>query len=89
MPMDAGDIERVATTTGLPLNVLWQPSVGLAELGAAGVARVSTGSALYRHALAAGLAAATAARAGDLPSTTPVDYAELQRRLAAGGGATG
>lgn len=79
---DPAAIERVASAVALPLNVLWQPGVTLAELDAAGVARVSTGSALYRHALGAALAATTAAGAAGTPSTEPVDYAELQHHLA-------
>jgi hypothetical protein len=48
--------------------------------------RVSTdseerGSALYRHAVAAAVDAATAARAGRLPGTTAVDHADLPARL--------
>lgn len=74
-------LERVATAVALPLNVLWQPGVTLAELGAAGVARVSTGSALYRHALGAALTVAASARTAGTPTTTPVDYAELQHHL--------
>lgn len=73
--------ERVASAVELPLNVLWQPGVSLADLAAAGVARVSTGSALYRHALSAALAAAAAAGTSGRPAASPVDYAELQRHL--------
>lgn len=65
----------------MPLNVLWQPGVDLAELGAAGVARVSTGSALYRYALAAALDAAAQARTGGRPTGTAVEYAGLQDHL--------
>jgi 2-methylisocitrate lyase-like PEP mutase family enzyme len=78
---DLAQLEHVATTVGLPLNVLWQPAVGLDELGRAGVRRVSTGSALYRHALAAALDTAAAARTGASPATTAVEYAGLQHRL--------
>ena len=74
-------MEQVATAVDLPLNVLWQPATPLAELGAAGVARVSTGSALYRHGLGAALAAARAARDDQAPLTTPVDYGNLQLLL--------
>lgn len=73
--------EQVARAVGLPLNVLWQPGVTLADLATAGVARVSTGSALYRHALSAALAAAASAGTAGAPATDPVDYAELQRHL--------
>lgn len=78
---DRTAIQTVATTIGLPLNVLWQPGVSLADLGAAGVARVSTGSALYRHALTAALDTAAAARTATTPTTSPVDYQQLQRHL--------
>lgn len=78
---DPAGLSQVAAAVGLPLNVLWQPGVSLAELGAAGVARISTGSALYRHALGAALAAVTAARDAGTPATAAVDYADLQDRL--------
>ncbi len=78
---DHTTIQTVAATVGLPLNVLWQPGVSLADLRAAGVARVSTGSALYRHALTAALDAAAAARNATTPTTSPIDYQQLQRHL--------
>jgi len=78
---DLAVTEHVATAVRIPLNVLWQPGVNLADLGAAGVARVSTGSALYRHALAAAVTTADAARTGQLAATTAVDYSELQQHL--------
>lgn len=80
---DLAGIAALARTVALPLNVLWHPDVDLAGLAAAGVARVSTGSALYRHALAAALAVAGAARDGQRPSHTPIEYAALQQRLRA------
>lgn len=52
-----------------PVNVLIGPSSGavpFAELGAAGVARVSLGGALYRRAMTGLLDAAAALRTGDL-----------------------
>lgn len=52
-----------------PVNVLIGPASGavpFAELGAAGVRRVSLGGALYRHALSGLLEAAEQMRAGDL-----------------------
>ena len=80
------DTAAVAARAGVPLNVLWQPGTRLADLAAAGVARVSTGSALYRAALGAALrAAAQASEAPDLHAVPagPVDYHEVQRLLAA------
>jgi 2-methylisocitrate lyase-like PEP mutase family enzyme len=56
------DIAALTQRIRLPLNVLWQAGVTLAQLGGVGVARVSTGSALYRRALAAAVAAAVAAQ---------------------------
>ncbi|MFD2765020.1 isocitrate lyase/PEP mutase family protein [Micromonospora eburnea] len=62
----------LAAEAGRPLNVLYRPGgPGLAELGRLGVARVSTGSLLFRAALGAVLAVADAVRAdrpGDLPA---------------------
>jgi 2-methylisocitrate lyase-like PEP mutase family enzyme len=75
------DATTLARAVGLPLNVLWRPGLDLTALADAGVTRVSTGSALYRHALAAALATAEDARTGNRPPTTPVDYDRLQRLL--------
>jgi 2-methylisocitrate lyase-like PEP mutase family enzyme len=80
------EIAAVARVTGqilLPLNVLWRPDQSLQQLGRAGVARVSTGSALYRRALAAGLATAVAARDGSRPLGPDVSYHSLVHLLAA------
>lgn len=63
-------MSTVAQRVRLPVNVLWQPGVSLAEFGSAGVARVSTGSAPYRRALAAAVATARAA-ADDRPPPEP------------------
>jgi len=83
----------VVTTVDLPLNVLCRSDGDLSGLAEAGVARVSTGSALYRHALAGAVAAAEAARAGHRLPGTPVDYQHLQQCLSAtvpaGGSADG
>jgi 2-methylisocitrate lyase-like PEP mutase family enzyme len=71
----------LAEEVALPLNVLWTPGTRLADLGAAGVRRVSTGSALYRHALGAAVAAARAAAEDELPPMGAVGYAVVQRAL--------
>ncbi|MFI7697445.1 isocitrate lyase/phosphoenolpyruvate mutase family protein [Nonomuraea sp. NPDC049480] len=56
---DLGEIAQVAASTPLPLNVLYQPGGPTpARLAEAGVARVSTGSLLYRAALQGALATA-------------------------------
>jgi 2-methylisocitrate lyase-like PEP mutase family enzyme len=78
---DADETSQVTTAVDAPLNVLWRPGVTLADLGSAGVARVSTGSALYRSALGAALSAANGARGEPGPPAQPVDYAALQRLL--------
>ncbi|GAA2206332.1 isocitrate lyase/phosphoenolpyruvate mutase family protein [Nonomuraea monospora] len=73
---DLDEIAKVAASTPLPLNVLHQPNgPSLALLGEAGVARVSTGSLLYRAALGAALATALSAR-GEQAPTIP-SYAEI------------
>lgn len=60
-----GLIPRLATDVRLPLNVLFLPGgPDVATLGRLGVARVSTGSLLFRVALGAALDLADAARAG-------------------------
>ena len=95
------DLQAVDTITARipqPLNLLWQPGgrrgdrragrlACLAELGQAGVARVSTGSAPYRRALAAGLATAVAARDGSPPPAGDITYAELVAVLDGSGAA--
>ena len=74
---DLAAVGTVTTRVPLPLNVLWHPSLSLAELASAGVARVSTGSAPYRRALAAGLATAIAARDDGQPPVDDMPYGEL------------
>jgi len=78
---DLAQLEHVATAVALPLNALWQPGLHPDALGAAGVRRISTGSALYRHVLSAALSSAASARAGTLATGTTLDYADLQKRL--------
>jgi 2-methylisocitrate lyase-like PEP mutase family enzyme len=71
------DIAALTGRVKLPLNVLWQPEVTLAQLGSVGVARVSTGSALYRRALAAAVAAAVAAQHDRQPDGPDLRYDSL------------
>jgi 2-methylisocitrate lyase-like PEP mutase family enzyme len=62
------EIAEVAARTPLPLNVLYQPDgPSLDQLAAAGVARVSTGSLLYRAALQGALGAVFAAQGKQAP----------------------
>jgi 2-methylisocitrate lyase-like PEP mutase family enzyme len=60
----------------LPLNVLFAPGMTVERLAARGVARISTGSALYRRAIGAAVEAATAIRAGEQPPAAP-SYEEV------------
>lgn len=57
--MSAATISRLATEIAAPLNVLAQPDLDLQRLAALGVARVSTGSLLFRAALGAATATLT------------------------------
>ncbi|MET8092444.1 isocitrate lyase/phosphoenolpyruvate mutase family protein [Micromonospora sp. NPDC005220] len=73
-----------------PVNALYQPGgPGLAELTATGVARVSTGSLLFRAALGAALAAADAVRhGGPTAAAGPPSYAEVQALVPTGAAAS-
>lgn len=63
------EIAEVVEATDLPLNVLYQPTgPTLAELAGVGVARVSTGSLLYRAALHGALASLLAIQDKDAPA---------------------
>lgn len=75
---DPGALEQVAAL-GLPLNALWQPGVDLAGCG---VARISTGSLLYRRALAAALEAANSASGFAGATSEAVSYERTQQLLA-------
>ncbi|GAB2469939.1 isocitrate lyase/PEP mutase family protein [Jatrophihabitans fulvus] len=74
---DPDAIARLAAAVPAPVNVLAHPSLSVAELGRLGVARVSTGSSLYRRALTAAVAAARALR-GDVDPGVDVSYAQVQ-----------
>jgi 2-methylisocitrate lyase-like PEP mutase family enzyme len=76
-------ITAVTARIALPLNLLWRPDQDARQLAQAGVARVSTGSAPYRRALAAGLATAVAARDGGQPPEPDLPYGSLLRLLQA------
>lgn len=75
---DLAELRALADAAGVPLNVL-AGSTSPAELHAHGVARVSTGSALYRAALTAAAASAEAARSGALPPG--LSYEEVQHLI--------
>ncbi|MGC1214217.1 MAG: isocitrate lyase/phosphoenolpyruvate mutase family protein [Micromonospora sp.] len=70
----------LAAEVGAPLNVLHRPGgLSLAELGRLGVARVSTGSLLFRAALGAALDVAEAVQSGrDGGLPTVPSYAQVQ-----------
>lgn len=74
---------------GSPVNALWQPGL---DLSSSGIARISTGSALYRYALAAAVDVADTARSCVAPAGRSFDYAQTQRligRSSGGGGGGG
>ncbi|SEG53543.1 2-Methylisocitrate lyase, PEP mutase family [Nonomuraea solani] len=77
---DLDEIAKVAASTPLPLNVLYQPGgPTLAQLAAAGVARVSTGSLLYRASLQGALATVLAIQGEPAPQVPT--YAEITAML--------
>ncbi|GGS93691.1 isocitrate lyase/phosphoenolpyruvate mutase family protein [Nonomuraea spiralis] len=66
---DLAEIAEVVARTPLPVNVLYQPAgPTLDQLAGAGVARVSTGSLLYRAALQGALAAVLSAQGKEAPA---------------------
>jgi len=79
---DVRVVSALTSSVPVPLNVLWQPGVQTRPLAEAGVARISTGSAPYRRALAAGLATAVAARDGGQPPEPDLPYAAVLELLA-------
>lgn len=73
------EIEAVVQAADLPVNVLAdRPLPVLADLG---VARVSCGSLLYRHAVRAAVTTARALAAGQAPPTAGPSYADVARLL--------
>lgn len=77
---DADTIAALVAGIDAPLNVLYRPGgPTLDELGALGVARVSTGSLLFRAALGGALDTLDAVRSGAAPHPEPPSYDEVQR----------
>lgn len=77
---EPGDIAAIAAAVPMPLNVMAVPGLPpVAALAAAGVRRISAGSALFQHAYGAGRHAAQRFLDGDLAETLRerVDYGEL------------
>ncbi|MEV7328026.1 isocitrate lyase/phosphoenolpyruvate mutase family protein [Micromonospora sp. NPDC093244] len=85
--VDLATLRLLTERIDAPVNALYQPGgPGLDELGAAGVARVSTGSLLFRAALDAALATVDGVRDGgpSAPRKLP-SYAEVQALVPADG----
>jgi 2-methylisocitrate lyase-like PEP mutase family enzyme len=77
---DRAELGPITRNIPRPVNTLPVPGMTLTELGALGVARVSTGSTAYSAGLYAAAAVARAVRDGQpLPPSTP--YPQLQSRL--------
>jgi 2-methylisocitrate lyase-like PEP mutase family enzyme len=77
---DHAELAEITAKVARPVNTLPVPGLTLAELGALGVARVSTGSMPYSASLYAAAQAARAVRDGTPPPpSTP--YPQLQARL--------
>ena len=68
---DEAEIARLAEALPVPLNVLFLPGLSVPRLAELGVARISTGSLLYRVALGAAIAAAASVRDGGREFTAP------------------
>ena len=75
VPGARDDLEALANL-GAPLNVLFLPGMTVERLATQGVARISTGSLLYRRAIGAAVEAAKAIRAGKQPPPAP-SYEEV------------
>jgi 2-methylisocitrate lyase-like PEP mutase family enzyme len=73
---DEREIAALAASLQAPLNVLLLPGMTVPRLAGLGVARVSTGSLLFRAALAATVTTARSIAAGDPPPATIPTYAE-------------
>ncbi|CCH18822.1 isocitrate lyase/PEP mutase family protein [Micromonospora lupini] len=85
--VDPATLRVLTERLDAPVNALYQPGgPGLAELGRAGVARVSTGSLLFRAALGAAVEAADAVRTGGVAVAAGLpSYAEVQGLVATDG----
>jgi 2-methylisocitrate lyase-like PEP mutase family enzyme len=85
-PVPRGVIAEIVARVPLPLNVLYSPDgPSIAELAGLGVARISTGSALYRAALHAALALAASisgAPAPDVPNYAGVQSLAVAENMA-------
>lgn len=75
--LDTATLEAVTTSVERPLNVLASPTLTRTTMAEAGVARISTGSLLYRAALTCTVTAAISVRDGQ-PLPAAVDYDAVQ-----------
>ena len=79
---DPVDIRSITAGIDLPVNVLAHPTLTVAELGALGIRRVSSGSLPYRAAVDAAVNVAVALR-DNQRTPTATSYWEMQSRLEA------
>ncbi len=75
--LDLATIEAFVAAISVPVNVLASPALTRQQLAGVGVARISTGSLLYRAAIANAVAAARAVR-DDQPVPPAMSYVEVQ-----------
>jgi len=79
---DPVDIRSITAGIDLPVNVLAHPTLTVAELGALGIRRVSSGSLPYRAAVDAAVDVVVALR-DNQRTPTATSYWEMQSRLEA------
>lgn len=77
---DLDELSRLSAALDVPVNTLPVPGATLADLAAAGVRRVNTGSAPYRAAHHAAVATAIAVR-DDAPAPPTTPHGVIQRQL--------
>lgn len=75
--LDLTTIEAFVAAISVPVNVLASPTLTRQQLAGVGVARISTGSLLYRAAIANAVSAARAVR-DDQPLPPAMSYVEVQ-----------
>jgi 2-methylisocitrate lyase-like PEP mutase family enzyme len=76
---DEAEIRTLASESAVPLNVLLLPGMTVAHLAGLGVARISTGSMLFRVALDAAVSTARAVAGGVAAPATALSYADVNR----------
>jgi 2-methylisocitrate lyase-like PEP mutase family enzyme len=82
--LDDGTIATLASGITAPLNVLAQPGRAIGDLAALGVARISTGSLLFRASLAAITTVLDDVRLGAPPGTTARSIPDYSAAVALG-----